>query len=432
MIYKFNDTTPQGGALEQYRDPEHIPSENAIRQEIESGYVSPNATQLAKWLREKQYGVDVREAIALLVEDTSVLLNRRTQQNNIIINPNFGGGDVSLVGHNAGTTVSPAYLDETSWAQVNGDPNKGNTDVYFSPSLADASTANWKYTKWNFSFEVVTLTAIRLGVSLDIFLNGQITRLPLCDYLVPTYGVRQRVSAVIPTIYDLAVLTEGTTPDAVNFVITCDRAPDDNTGDMTFEYKITNVCLRREFDGVAGLGDQKFIREVKQVDNIFPDSEFISGNPNVMRNNQNIKFGIFRDRAKNWLTVERNDLIAPKGNDDVYFPATEDRIARPMNSLRYAAWDFSFDVVADKPCTVFADFDYWIAGDSLAKRIQLASQVTAFYVPTHIEAHLPAINNGYLTSDQTLVAANFVIHTDQADPDYRITNVVIKPSYRGV
>ncbi|CAK1241374.1 hypothetical protein [Fructobacillus cardui] len=64
----FVDTTPQAGNGDQYRDPTHIPSENEFTNVIKNGVVDKNSQTLAKWLREKQWGVDVREALALFVE----------------------------------------------------------------------------------------------------------------------------------------------------------------------------------------------------------------------------------------------------------------------------------------------------------------------------------------------------------------------------
>ncbi|CAK1226672.1 hypothetical protein R55227_BLOPHJLP_00223 [Fructobacillus tropaeoli] len=64
----FVDMTPQAGNGDQYRDPTHIPSENEFTNDIKNGIVDNNSRTLAKWLREKQWGVDVREALALFVE----------------------------------------------------------------------------------------------------------------------------------------------------------------------------------------------------------------------------------------------------------------------------------------------------------------------------------------------------------------------------
>ncbi|GAP02079.1 hypothetical protein FFRU_350020 [Fructobacillus fructosus] len=64
----FVDIKPQAGNGDQYRDPTHIPSENEFANDIKNGVVDKNSQTLAKWLREKQWGVDVREALALFVE----------------------------------------------------------------------------------------------------------------------------------------------------------------------------------------------------------------------------------------------------------------------------------------------------------------------------------------------------------------------------
>ncbi|MSD84472.1 hypothetical protein GKC32_10710 (plasmid) [Lactobacillus curvatus] len=50
-----------------YRDPTHID----IPDNIDPNHISTEVKQLAKWLREKMYGVDIREAIARVVEQIS-------------------------------------------------------------------------------------------------------------------------------------------------------------------------------------------------------------------------------------------------------------------------------------------------------------------------------------------------------------------------
>lgn len=64
----FVDVTPQAGNGDQYRDPTHIPSENEFTNDIKNGVVDENSQTLAKWLIEKQWGGDVRKALALFVE----------------------------------------------------------------------------------------------------------------------------------------------------------------------------------------------------------------------------------------------------------------------------------------------------------------------------------------------------------------------------
>lgn len=60
---------------EPYRDPEHIPYENSIREDINNGFVDNISESLATWLRSKQWGLDVRESLALAVEWFSKMKN---------------------------------------------------------------------------------------------------------------------------------------------------------------------------------------------------------------------------------------------------------------------------------------------------------------------------------------------------------------------
>lgn len=53
---------------EPYRDPEHIPYENYIREDIQHGFVDNISESLATWIRRQQWGLDVRESLALAVE----------------------------------------------------------------------------------------------------------------------------------------------------------------------------------------------------------------------------------------------------------------------------------------------------------------------------------------------------------------------------
>ncbi len=68
----FVDTTPQSSNGDQYVDPTHIPNKNEYKDEINGGVLDRKSKRLAKWIREKQWGVDVREALALFVEWLSV------------------------------------------------------------------------------------------------------------------------------------------------------------------------------------------------------------------------------------------------------------------------------------------------------------------------------------------------------------------------
>lgn len=56
---------PAGASREDYyRDPDHIDVVNGV----DLSHVSPEHKLLAKWVREKMYGIDVRESLARLVE----------------------------------------------------------------------------------------------------------------------------------------------------------------------------------------------------------------------------------------------------------------------------------------------------------------------------------------------------------------------------
>lgn len=52
----------------QYRDPTNIPGQNEFTDEIAEGPSDQKSKTLAKWLRTKMYGIDVREALAIFVE----------------------------------------------------------------------------------------------------------------------------------------------------------------------------------------------------------------------------------------------------------------------------------------------------------------------------------------------------------------------------
>lgn len=65
---RFVDTTPQPDDTTDYRDGTHIPDNNDIAKEIANGNQTSTAIKVATWIRQKRYGVDVREALALWVE----------------------------------------------------------------------------------------------------------------------------------------------------------------------------------------------------------------------------------------------------------------------------------------------------------------------------------------------------------------------------
>lgn len=68
--YDFKDLkqTTANGNGDDYRDPTHIPNENELSNDIKNGVVDDKSQTLATWLRTKQWGTDVREALALFVE----------------------------------------------------------------------------------------------------------------------------------------------------------------------------------------------------------------------------------------------------------------------------------------------------------------------------------------------------------------------------
>jgi hypothetical protein len=66
-----------------YRDPEHI---TAIQADIAQGKKDNISVQLAKWIRQKKFGIDVREALARFIEWTSVLSNESLSNVNDVAN----------------------------------------------------------------------------------------------------------------------------------------------------------------------------------------------------------------------------------------------------------------------------------------------------------------------------------------------------------
>lgn len=59
----------------EYRDFEHISSDDPIYEEIRKGIKTESANKLSQWLREKGWGVDVRESLALFVEWLDIRVN---------------------------------------------------------------------------------------------------------------------------------------------------------------------------------------------------------------------------------------------------------------------------------------------------------------------------------------------------------------------
>ena len=74
----MNDSNQSVDAT-QYRDADHIPYENLIREDINTGYVDQKSQALATWLRTKKWGLDVRESLALAVEWFSKIRNEKPQ-----------------------------------------------------------------------------------------------------------------------------------------------------------------------------------------------------------------------------------------------------------------------------------------------------------------------------------------------------------------
>lgn len=85
MADKFVDTTPQGGGTEQYHDPAHIPEQNEVEEDISKSVVGRIAGLIAGWLLHKQWGVDVRLAMALMVKWLSIRFDRLKNEFNRIV-----------------------------------------------------------------------------------------------------------------------------------------------------------------------------------------------------------------------------------------------------------------------------------------------------------------------------------------------------------
>lgn len=66
-----------------YRDPSHVSS---IQKELSEGIKDEISVELAKWIRQKKYGIDVREALARFVEWISVRTTAAEKENKILTN----------------------------------------------------------------------------------------------------------------------------------------------------------------------------------------------------------------------------------------------------------------------------------------------------------------------------------------------------------
>lgn len=70
---KFYDTQPTGENTDvEYRDPTDV---DEVEDEIKHGQISPIAQKFALWIRTKMYRRHVREALARMMEYSSVLFN---------------------------------------------------------------------------------------------------------------------------------------------------------------------------------------------------------------------------------------------------------------------------------------------------------------------------------------------------------------------
>lgn len=76
---KIYDTLPTDEAVNDdavYQDDTHIPDENEIQAEIDTGTVDSTARRLAIWLLQKKYFKDYRKATSLFVQWVSVKFNQ--------------------------------------------------------------------------------------------------------------------------------------------------------------------------------------------------------------------------------------------------------------------------------------------------------------------------------------------------------------------
>lgn len=379
-----------------YRDSSHI-----------TGKLDLN--EIPKAIREKQYGIDVREAMAQATEKIAGLPVNATPSAHLIENGDFLNGDVSSLSHNTGVSISSNNFDGMYWANVVGNINQGNTDTYFSLPVSETTT--WlQLAQFKFTCDINSKKVSNLKVFVDLILTDAYPRTVLINQLTVQPYQHNSISVLTPIIGSLNPDNKKIT--SINIGI---ASIDDDVDYTIGKAKITPY--RQPINRSDYLNNYK----INQKDNLVEDSQLLTSKPYMNATNGTISLANINGHNWNQMTP-----VDPKKNPEAYYTIDKRTLPYPLENFINRQWLFKGKILCN------TDSDYMIYCDAynqagVIHRISLggvhvyANKEKAFSFET------PTISESIYFAGSDVTIVNFTIAAQDPTVITNVTDIFIKP-----
>lgn len=191
---------------------------------------------------------------------------------NLIKNGYFVDGDISALQTGSAIGKNWFYTDGMDFANVigkrtNGD---GNMDAYFNLTKADQRLASLKYEAFDFSFDILSQSALHFDVFMDVVTSTGNYRTVLKHNLTLEQGIHHHVNIMTPQVYE--VNPQGLDVLSVNIGLSpLDDSVDYNIG----------LCKITRYSYPTNLtDDQPLAYKVNKMHNLFPDQGLLTHKQN--------------------------------------------------------------------------------------------------------------------------------------------------------
>ncbi|RXT30325.1 hypothetical protein BVJ53_01060 [Lacticaseibacillus chiayiensis] len=202
---------------------------------------------------------------------------------NLINNGYFVDGDISALIVNSAASKKWVYTDGMDFANVIGDRKSGdgNMDAYFTLTKADQRLGSLAYEAFDFSFDILSQSALRFDVFMDLVTATGIYRTVLKHNLTLEAGIHHHVHVMTPQVNE--VNPQGLEVTSVNIGLSpLDDSVDYNIGLC----KITRFSLPTNLTD-----DQPLAYKVNKMHNLFPDQGLLTHKVNELQcNNGNFSY----------------------------------------------------------------------------------------------------------------------------------------------
>lgn len=191
---------------------------------------------------------------------------------NLIKNGYFVDGDISALQTNSAVGKKWFYTDGMDFANVIGDRKRGNgnMDAYFALTKADQRLASLTYEAFDFSFDILSQSALHFDVFMDVVTSTGNYRTVLKHNLTLEQGIHHHVNIMTPQVYE--VNPQGLEVLSVNIGL----SPLDDSVD----YDIGLCKITRYSYPTALTDDQPLAFKVNKMNNLFSDQGLLTHKAN--------------------------------------------------------------------------------------------------------------------------------------------------------